>query len=148
MKTLVLFDKTEERLIPINGFFFQVAQFSKEKELNEKYQGNLVLYPSGEIEEISKVEVLGYYGTGFFSKMLSLANATYNIRVELVKTEQPFDSIIEVAKAYLSNDLVSADPYMLDQADNLFEEHTISSGEALYEALRLPEFEDCLDIMV
>ena len=148
MKPLVLIDKTEEKLIPINAFFFEVAQFLREEKLNEKYKGSLVLYPSGEILEITQVKVLGYFGEGFFSKMLSLVNATYNIQVDFAEASESFDAIKSMAQTYLVNDQATGTFYMPEQKNLNLEDQSISDGKALYAAFTLPEFEDCLDVMV
>ncbi|WP_395373392.1 hypothetical protein [Marinicella sp. W31] len=148
MDTLLMLDKTEERLIPINELFLQVAQYSKQQELNEKYCGNLIIYPDGGIKHMTEVKVLGFFGTGFVTKLLSRVNATYSIHVDLTEVEESWSSILERARTYLANDLASADPYMPEQAELSLDDQEIFSAEVLYASLVLPEFDECLDIMI
>ena len=143
-----MLDKISEKVIPINNGIFSVAQFAKERKLNEKYAGNLVVYPTGKVREISKIKILGYYGESLLKKIFSILNSTYTIEVELASAKETPQSIIEKTMAYLKNDLNSEDPYMpMQELDKLSKNRTDSLAE-FYAMLNLPNAEDCLDVMV
>lgn len=145
MSVLVLIDKMDKVLIPINEGFFTIAQFLNEKKLNIKYAGSLVLFPSGDVKEIAKIRVNSYYGNTIWSKLFSMLNTTYNTSVEL-KDCQVDASTCEMIVSFLSKDQGSVDPYMPKQ--NLGALENITSARQLYSALILPAMEDCLDVMV
>ena len=148
MHTLLMLDNTEEKLIPINQLFLQVAQYSKQQALNDKYRDNLIIYPNGDVRSIQHVKVLGYFGTGFFTRLLSRVNDTFSIQVELTETEESWDSILARLRTYLANDQASVDPYMPDQPACSLDDQAIASAEDLYACLNVPASNACLDIMI
>ena len=147
-KPLLMFDHGSKSLIPINENIFQISQFLNEKKLNEKYKGNLILYPSGELKVIDKVEITGYFGNSFFSKLFSILNKTNTIAVSLSSSEDSIEYVVGKAENYLKNDQSGNDSYLPRQESDLIKANQIRSFLDLYNAIALPDSEDCLDVMV
>ena len=143
----VMFDEHSKVLIPINQGVFLISQFKSEKKLNRMYSGNWILYPDGVVKTVKRVQITGYYGDTFWSKLLGALNSTHNILVELEEIHPNLDELIDKAKTYLQNDLASGDPYMNKQAPSELTVEKIISSKQLYSALSLPSVEDCLDAM-
>jgi len=148
LETLVMLDIASKKAIPINIGLFLLAQFSREKKLNKKYKGNLVIYPSGDVKEIAHIKILGYFGESFFKKIFSILNSTFRIDVQLTECKESFHSIKEKAITFIKNDQESDDPFMPIQDENMLVKSNIESIAQLYSMLKLPNPEDALDVMV
>ena len=143
-----MFDNQERILIPITCELFSIAQFSREKKLNEKYAGNLILFPNGQVKIIKKIDFKDFYGKTFLMKLFSVLNATYDISVSFDDISPHIGELIEMVDTYLKKDLSSSEPYMPAQRIDYFVDATITNSTELYSALDLPSADDCLDVMV
>lgn len=147
---MILIDRNNKVLIPINSGVLEVSQFKSQKKLNNENVGSLILYPSGEVKRISKVSVLGFYGDTVWQKIFSILNTTNRIEIHLEKQNIDISTLKAEIIEYLRNDYCSADP-LLPQSRGL--ESTIDgiiaavTFQDLYHSLDVPAEEDCLDVL-
>lgn len=147
---MILLDRNNKVLIPINSGVLEVSQFKSQKKLNNENVGSLILYPSGEVKRISKVSVLGFYGDTVWQKIFSILNTTNRIEIHLEEQNIDISTLKAEIIEYLRNDYCSADP-LLPQSRGI---ETAIDGiiaavtfQDFYHSLEVPAEEDCLDVL-
>ena len=137
----------EKAMIPVNTRAFAVSQQSAQR-LNVLYTGALVIYRNGSVDAIDRIEHQGLYGNSIPKKLQSLSLGTHCIKVHLRKTPLSLEQFKQLITVCLPADTERGDPYLpLSRPLNTVLEavRTGTSFERVFDALRLPDLEDCLD---
>ena len=143
----LMFIENEKALMPVNTRAFSVSQQSS-KRLNKVYAGVIVITRFGPAQVIAQIEVIGLYRYSVLNKLLSLLFGTRFIETYFRKRELSPDELERLVVSCLFDDATRVDPYLrLSQSldATLAQVRAASTTESLFDALYLPEPEDCLD---
>jgi len=132
--------------IPIAPLALTRAQATK-KEL-ARFSGARIFYQNGDMREILRLQVVGLYGNGFLRKTVSALTSAWQIHVEL---SAPLSLSVDDKRGLLLKHSHERSTLVLDREHEykklrqaLFK--AISAAE-LFDALRVPFDEDCLDVL-
>jgi hypothetical protein len=139
----------QREMIPVAPAAFTRAQATAQ-EL-QSYQGALVISRGGRVVPVERVETRGFWGSSFFQRMTSALSGTREIRVQFGPPKSmTLDEFKRLVITYLDYDRERGDPY-LPQADPaaVVSERVMSAStfEQVFEAIRVPELEHCLDVL-
>src|SRR5688572_17061211 len=138
----LLIDPDRSGCYPLSTRAFHVAQATR-REL-KKNIGSLVLFRNGEVRRIEGVRAVSLHGESAFQKALSALNSCWNIEVDF---SEPLKMSLTELKSLL---LRCLDQYveLREERDAIRQDiQSAVDTERLFEALRLPPFEDCLDVL-
>ena len=138
----------EKQIYPLSTFAFTVSQ-SSEKSL-EKNLGAIIIWDDGVVKRIKSIKKLGLYGTGFFAKLKSALFGVFEIQVELEKVESTFSETSQLIQDYIIHDAKSHDPSfaLVDSPEVTLEKiKSLDSVKAIFNYLKMPGPEDCLDVL-
>lgn len=148
--TLLLIRPAKKQIFPLSPAALTQANTSRRK-LAEKNQDALILYRDGTLRGIEHIEVLGPGGESIAGKVLSWLANSWRIAVRL---SEPLLWPLEELKQLLA-DCINAQGYVFDdEADEAsYTQQTAaailaaSSVAEIFDILRLPPLEDCLDVL-
>jgi len=143
----LLFIEREKAMIPVNTRAFSVSQQSAQR-LNSSYAGALVVYRDGSVDAIDRIELQGFYGVSLPEKLQSAALGAHYIKTYFRKHPLSLEHFRELITSYLPADTERGAPYLpLSQPLNAVLEavRAGTSFEMVFDALHLPDLEDCLD---
>lgn len=149
VQVALLLIEREKALIPVNTNAFSVAQQPAQR-LNSLYAGALVIYRDGSVDAIDRIELQGFYGASISNKLLSVASGTHSIKSYFREHPLSLEHFKELVTLYLPTDTERGDPYLpLSQPLNVVLEavRAGTSFESVFDALHLPDLEDCLDVL-
>lgn len=137
-------------IIPISTAALSVAQGSRRK-LSQPYEHALILFRSGEIEKIVKIEVKGPYGKSAARKILSFLTSTWNISVY---TEHHGDAnagyLYNLLSSHVIADANSPNPYLnlpIPPEEAIQRLEKAKDMKEVFAILSVPSVEDCLDVL-
>lgn len=143
----LLLIEREKAMIPVNTRAFSMSQQSGQR-LNFLYTGALVVYRDGSVDAIDRIELQGFYGASFPEKIQSAALGAHYIKTYFRKHPLSLEQFKELITTYLPADTERGSPYLpLSQPLNAVLE-AVGAGtsfEGVFDALHLPDLEDCLD---
>jgi hypothetical protein len=143
----LLLIEREKAMIPVNTRAFSVSQQSAQR-LNSSYAGALVVYRDGSVDAIDRIEPQGFYAGSTPKKLQSIALGTHYIKAHFRKHPLSLEQFKELVILCLPADSERGDPYLpLSQPLNAVLEavRAGNSFERVFDALHLPDLEDCLD---
>lgn len=147
VQVALLLIEREKAMIPVNTEAFSVSQQSVLR-LNSLYAGALIVYRDGSVDAIDRIEQQGFYGASVSKKIQSVALGTHSTKTSFRKRTLSLEQFKELVTSCLSADSERGDPYIpLSQSLNAVLEavRAETSFERVFDALHLPDLEDCLD---
>jgi hypothetical protein len=145
----LLLIEREKAMIPVNTKAFSMSQQSGQR-LNSLYTGALVVYRDGSVDAIDRIELQGFYGSSIPKKLQSAALGAHYIKTCFRKHPLSLEQFKELVTLYLPSDTERGAPYLpLSQPLNAVLEavRAGTSFERVFDALHLPDLEDCLDVL-
>jgi hypothetical protein len=147
VEVALLIIEQEKAMIPVNTKAFSVSQQSVQR-LNSLYAEVLVVYRDGSVDAIDRIEHQGFYGVSKAEKIQSVVLGTHYIKVHFRKHPFSLEHFKELVTLCLPADAERGDPYLpLSQPLKavLKAVRAGTSFEKVFDALHLPDLEDCLD---
>lgn len=137
-------------IYPIVGSAFSVSQNSKLSLSSNK--GAYVISKTGSVRIIKNVTRKNIYGRSLKEKFINLLFGLYEIEVDLLAIDMPFNEIKMLIKSYLKVDMNSDDPTFMhgnkEQCEQLINKiDCLPLTGAIFDLLNFPNEEDCLDML-
>ena len=150
METVVLLD-AKGKLFPVSTAAFKVSRGPR-KKVEQLYKNSLIIYRSGVVKKIDRIDFLGYWGVTIGRRLLSAANGGVR-RIALHLTDQPRVSIDEIKKILrdaLPGDRKLVEPFFSASdplIDVLRRVDAATNGSEIFDVIRVPSTESALDIL-
>lgn len=139
--------RDKKELYALIGAGLNLSQSPPEKL--KKNVGSILISESGLIYRIIEIERNGLFGQSIIQKLISFFAGAYKIKTKIVQEDMSFESMKEILLDYLEFDLHSNNPtfdYLLsNQLDTLNRVKESSNINDIFEAVRFPCVEDCMD---
>jgi hypothetical protein len=145
---LLLILVRQRTVFPLHRSALTRTQFSPTR-VNEEYRGALLLEKDGTLFEISRVDCLGAFGSGFRERALSILSGTREARVNLKPANIEFAKLKAIIADCIRANGVGGDPESSflereEVAEQLLRAECVGD---VFSALRFPAPEDALDIL-
>jgi hypothetical protein len=140
----------QQEILPLSTVAFEGSQGSRRRTRSE-YTGALIIYRSGIVKRIERIDFLGLRGEGLLAKILSALNSDWRISVQLsapLPLELP--EIKDLIMKHLASDQGKPEPYLeLARPLDVVRPEILASEsvKAIFEILNVPGPDDALDAL-
>ena len=140
----------EHTVLPVCSNAFTVTQ-SCYKELNETYRGAIVTWKNGQQAIVEHIDIQGFYGDSFLSKVRSTLFGVKSISVQFTKSNDVDLALFKkIITKYITQDNERGEPYfelkipIESVCNNIADAADIAD---IFEIINMPAPQGCLDVL-